>query len=289
MGTCVWQPSFVGNRFGGKLFPIPGIKQKFFISKRYALEILRFGRWVFASQVVYFLSLNFDRLYLAKVIPLEVFGIYGIARSISELLGNLVLRLGNLCFSLTSLHSQRRPAPPCAANLPRFRAKFLLLAAIGFSFFAALADLVIKLLYDERYHTATWMLPVLVMGSWFTMLASVNKSTLLGLGKPSYGAISNSTKLIFLLICLPLSVKIHGLLGGVAIFALADLIRYFPILVGQIRERFSFGVQDLLLTLTVLLLVGFWEWARWALGYGTSFDTLPINLSLLFEVGHRYV
>jgi O-antigen/teichoic acid export membrane protein len=266
----------------GSYLLLPSIRQRFFISKQYALEILHFGKWVFAAQAVYFFSTYFDRLYLAKVVPLEVFGIYGIARSISELLGSLVLRLGNLVLFPYIASQSKTPRADLHAQLAPIRAKFLSLAAIGVSIFVAFADLVIKLLYDERYHAATWMLPVLVIGSWFSILASVNESTLLGLGKPSYGAISNSSKFIFLLIGLPLGVNIYGLLGGVAMFAIADLIRYFPILAGQIRERFSFGVQDLLLTLAVFLLVVLWEWVRWASGFGTSFDTLPINVSLLF-------
>ena len=266
----------------GSYLLIRGIKQRFFISKRYALEILHFGKWVFASQMVYFLSMNFDRLYFAKVIPLGVFGIYGIARSISELLGNLVVRLGNLVLFPYIASQSKMSRSVLRGQLGGIRAKFLLLAAIGFSFFVASADLVIELLYDQRYHAATWMLPVLLIGSWSSILASVNEATLLGLGKPSYSAISNSSKFTFLLISLPLGVKFGGLLGGVAMFALADLIRYFPILIGQIRERFSFGVQDSLLTLAVFLLIGFWEWLRWALGFGTSFDALPVNASLLF-------
>ncbi|WP_426609736.1 oligosaccharide flippase family protein [Bradyrhizobium sp. McL0616] len=266
----------------GSYLLLPGIRQRFFISKQYALEILHFGKWVFAAQAVYFLSTYFDRLYLAKVVPLEVFGIYGIARSISELLGSLVLRLGNLVLFPYIASQSMTPRADLRAHLAPIRTKFLLLAAIGVSIFVAFADLAIKLLYDERYHAATWMLPVLVIGSWFSILASVNESTLLGLGKPSYGAVANTSKFIFLLIGLALGVKFYGLLGGVAVFALADLMRYFPILAGQMRERFSFGVQDMLLTLAVFLLILLWELLRWTSGFGTSFDTLPVNVSLLF-------
>jgi hypothetical protein len=55
---------------------------------------MHFGKWIFVSSMVFFLSTYIDRLYLGKVVPLELLGIYGIARSISDLTGNLVLRLG---------------------------------------------------------------------------------------------------------------------------------------------------------------------------------------------------
>jgi O-antigen/teichoic acid export membrane protein len=266
----------------GSYFLLPDVKQRFLLSKSFLWEILHFGKWIFIAQLVYFLSTNFDRLYLAKVIPLELLGIYGIARSISDLTGGLVLRLANsVLFPFIAAHSQA-PRADLHAQLSPIRSRFLLVAVLGFAVFVATGDLAIKLLYDHRYQAATWMLPVLTIGSWFSILASINEATLLGLGKPSYSAMSNGLKFAFMVVGLPLFTKLHGLLGGVLVITLSDLFRYLPILVGQRRERFSFGMQDLLLTLTVFLLIGFFGWLRWILGYGTSFDTLPINWGASF-------
>jgi O-antigen/teichoic acid export membrane protein len=266
----------------GSYFLLPDVKQRFLLSKSFLWEILHFGKWIFIAQLVYFLSTNFDRLYLAKVIPLELLGIYGIARSISDLTGGLVLRLANsVLFPFIAAHSQA-PRADLHAQLSPIRSRFLLVAVLGFAVFVATGDLAIKLLYDHRYQAATWMLPVLTIGSWFSILASINEATLLGLGKPSYSAMSNGLKFAFMVVGLPLFPKLHGLLGGVLVITLSDLFRYLPILVGQRRERFSFGMQDLLLTLTVFLLIGFFGWLRWILGYGTSFDTLPINWGASF-------
>jgi O-antigen/teichoic acid export membrane protein len=243
---------------------------------------LHFGKWVFASSIVYFLSTNFDRLYLAKVVSLEMLGVYGIARSIAEALSLMVLRLGNqVLFPFIASHSQM-PRSDLREQLSPIRVKFLLLAGFGFSVIAATADLPIKLLYDERYQAANWMLPLLIIGSWFSVLAYVNESTLLGLGKPFYTTISNSLKLAFLLIGMPLSVMFFGLFGAILVFVLSDLFRYFPILIGQRREHFSFGAQDLLVTLATFLLMGLWEWLRWASGFGYSFESLPIEVSSFF-------
>jgi O-antigen/teichoic acid export membrane protein len=213
---------------------------------------------------------------MGKVISLELVGIYGIARSLSDLTGNLVLRLGNaVLFPFIASHSQT-PRAELRDQLAPLRLKFLLLAGLGFSLFVAAADFVIKVLYDERYHAATWMLPVLVLGSWFSTMATLNESTLLGLGKPSYSAISNGSKFVFLMVGLWLGVKFFGILGGVTVVALGNLCGYIPILVGQVRERFSFAMQDFLVTLGMFALVAFWEWVRWVAGFGTSFDSIRV-------------
>jgi O-antigen/teichoic acid export membrane protein len=227
---------------------------------------LSFGKWIFASSVIYFLSSNFDRLYLAKAISLGLLGVFGIARSISELLSNFVGQLGNnVIFPIVASHS----------HIASIRGRFMFAACFGISLLAATADLVIRLLYDQRYQAAGWMLPVLIVGAWFAIMASINESTLLGIGKPQYSSLASSVKFGFLLVGLPWSVARHGILGGVMVVAISDLWRYVPLLIGQVRERFSFGRQDALATLGLFGLIVFWEWLRWSLGFGTSLESFP--------------
>ena len=282
LSPTIWALA-VGGVFGfattmiGSYFLLPDVKQKFQISPQYTSQILHFGKWIFISSILFFLSTNFDRLYLAKVIPLELLGVYGIARTFSEISGQVALRVGNnVLFPYIASHIHV-PRAELRKQLGHLRAKSMLLGAVPFSLFAATADMAIRILYDERYQAAAWILPVLIIGSWFAIMTNVNETTLLGLGKPSYGSISNGSKFVFLLIGLPLGVRIYGLLGGVMVIALADLSRYIPILIGQRRERFSFGMQDLFGTLFVAALIGLWEWLRWASGFGTSFESLPLT------------
>jgi hypothetical protein len=44
-------------------------------------------------------------------------------------------------------------------------------------------------------------------------------------------------------------------------------------------------MQDLLVTLAVFSLIGFWEWLRWVSGFGTSFESLPIEMGSFFGIG----
>ena len=84
LGPGFWRTYHVCGIDDRKLFfCYPIFKQKFYLSRKYVGQILHFGKWIFISSIVYFLSMYIDRLYLAKVVPLELLGIYGIARSIS--------------------------------------------------------------------------------------------------------------------------------------------------------------------------------------------------------------
>jgi O-antigen/teichoic acid export membrane protein len=216
---------------------------------------------------------------------MELLGVYGIARTLADLLSMLVLSLGHtVLFPFISAHAGISRAE-LRAQITTIRAIFLLLAAIGISLFAVIADLIIHVLYDARYQAASWMLPVMIIGSWFSILANLNESTVLGLGRPNYGAIANSLKFAFILVGLPLSVARYGLFGGILAGVLGELCRYVPVLIGQRREHFSFGRQDLLATVTVFLLIILFEWLRSLLGFGTSFDTLPVDVGSYFGNG----
>jgi O-antigen/teichoic acid export membrane protein len=256
----------------GSYFLIPGFRQKFYISREYLRQILHFGTWIFLSSIVYFFSMNFDRLYLAKIIPFELLGVYGIARNVSELLGLLVLRIGNVMIFPLIASLSKMPREALRAKVSLLRLRFLLVAGLGFSVFASTADLIVNFVYDQRYQAAGWMLPILIIGAWVSTLCSVNESALLGLGRPSYGAFANSLKFGYLAVALPLVFAAYGSRGSVLVIAASDIFRYVPIALGQRREHFSFGYQDLIATLFMLGSMGLLEWLRWTWGLGTSFD-----------------
>ena len=66
-----------------------GLHLRFRIHREFAREILHYGKWIFLSSIAFFLSAYYDRLFFAKTVPLSVFGVYGVARSISDLIASL--------------------------------------------------------------------------------------------------------------------------------------------------------------------------------------------------------
>lgn len=258
----------------GSFYLLRDLKVKIQFSKRYGADIFGFGKWIFISSIIYFLSTNFDRLTLGKLIPLELLGVYGIARSMSDLVTQLFLRLCDFVIF---------PLVASAAETSRFvlrkkvvRTRFwvLFLIAFGISVFSATSDVIIKILFDSRYQEAALLLPIFSLGIWFSIVCSLNESTMLGFGKPLYGAMANGLKLVYLIVGLPVSFQYFGIVGVSVLIALGDLWRYPFILAGQVRERFSFWAQDLFLTLGLFVLVGCWEWLRWELGFTSALEGL---------------
>jgi len=263
-----------GARMIVSYFIVPGLQHRLLISKKYTWQIIHFGKWIFVSTIVYFLATNLDRLYLGKVVPLELLGIYGIARTISDVLGAIIVRLGNYVVFPLIAASADMAREQLRVRLRSYRLIFILLAAFGLSIFASFADLLIAVLYDQRYQAASWMLPILILGAWFSTMCSLNESMLLGLGKPLYSAAGNFVKLVWLLVGLPFAYLRFGVAGALVVVAVSDFWRYIPVLIGQIRERFSFGMQDLFATLSMFGFVGLWEWLRISIGFSDSFGNL---------------
>ena len=280
ISRTIWSLVFgvvLGTLFtvAGSYFLQAGLRLRLRIYREFAPDILHFSKWIFLSSVAYFLSTYYDRLFFAKLVPLQILGIYGIARSIADLFWMLASRLGSGVLFPYVASSLGTPRATLRRELSATRFRFIAFGALGVAALATSSDLVIRVLYDRRYHEATWLLPVLVLGSWFSILANVNESALLGLGKPSYGAISNVVKLLFLLVGLPIGFGFNGLLGATVVVALADVPKILALQIGQRRERFSFASQDATATLLMIALVIAFEATRWSFGFGTSFDTLP--------------
>jgi O-antigen/teichoic acid export membrane protein len=227
---------------------IPGTRHRFIVDRESARELLRFGKWVFFSSIVYFFAMNFDRLYFAKEITLAQLGVYGIARNLADVVSQLVLRGSG--FVLYPAVAAAGLAPPeLRQRLLRGRRTLLLAAAVAMAAFAALADIIVGLLYDPRYSQAGVILPVLCVGVWFGILTATNDSILMGLSRPAYPALSNAAKLITYVVGMPLAFHFYGFMGAIIVISLGEIVKYATLWALSHKEHLRFGRDDLMLTL----------------------------------------
>jgi O-antigen/teichoic acid export membrane protein len=240
----------------GSYLTIPGARHRFIIDRESAREIFVFGKWIFLSSIIYFAAMNFDRLYFAKLISLTELGIYSIARSLSDMLSNLVIRSSNMVL-FPSVAAMRTTAPEIRARLLHARRMVLALVAIGLGCFVAMSDAVVNLLYDQRYESAGLILPVLLLGVWLAILCVVNDSLLLGLRKPAYTTSANGAKLATIVVGIPIAFHYGGLLGAVLVLNVGEAVRYVTLWWFGRRAHLGFGRDDLALTILFLIVIPF--------------------------------
>ena len=249
-----------------------GVSNRFAWDKSAFREIVSFGGWIFVSTAMTFLASQADRLILGKLFSFELLGVYTIAvvfadvprQVVSRLSSSVILPLVSRYISLTRAELRTK--------ILQKRWLLLIGSAIILSCLVTVGDLLISTLYDQRYLKASWMLPILSLGIWPSIIFHTINPVLLAIGKPLYGAAGNSIKFLYMVILLPSFFSFMGVLGVIIVIAFNDLPSYGSVAYGIRRERISVLAQDLFAT---IFFVGFIILAcsvRYFLGYGLPLD-----------------
>ncbi|MDY6939163.1 MAG: oligosaccharide flippase family protein [Cyanobacteriota bacterium] len=233
-----------------------------------ARELFSFGRWIFFSTALTFLSSQFDSFMLPKLTSFELLGIYTVAFTFADIPRMVVKSLSSkVIFPIIS----RRAGLPRSALRQKILTKrwILLVAMVGIlTVLAGFGDFIVLKLYDERYAQASWMLPLLALGVWPAVLQQTNGPALMALGKSNYVALGNLFRFLFMAVGLPLGFNIGGIFGLVLVVTLNDLPSYFVFNYGLEREGLSGLKQDLQATLLLVGSVSFVVMGRYFLGWG---------------------
>ena len=259
---------------------IPGIRHRFFIDGEIAKTVIHFGKWIFLSSIIYFLAMNFDRLYFAKQITLADLGVYSIARSLSEMVNSFTVKSSNVVLFPT-VAGWQLPEAEVRRKILRGRRMVLLLAAVGLAGLVAVSDQIIGILYDQRYAGAAVVLPILLLGAWFSLLCTVNDSILLGTGRPAFPALSSGAKLAFYGLAIPLAFHFYGFQVAVLVLSAGEIVRYVTLWAFSRRQHLGFGRDDLTLTLIFLGAVLVFREALALIGLTGGLESLFPLLKLL--------
>ncbi len=231
----------------------PRIRPKLVLERAAAYEIVHFGKWIFLSTAIYFAATSTDRFFFVAALPLAMAGIFGIARSISELFGQLANTAGNyLIFPKLAALADKRSEH--SASLRKRRFQILLLVAAAMAGALAVSDQFILLVYDSRYHLAAFILPLLMTGTWFGVLATFGNSMLMGCGRPAPGAWSNAAKFVTMLVLLPLAMAHGTLFEALLVLTVAEVIRWLVLAPWLRQEGLATIGDDLALTALFLVL-----------------------------------
>jgi len=140
---------------------LPGISNKFHWNSRAFQEIIGFGKWVFVSSIFGFLLMNGDRLLLGGLVSTETLGIFSIALLMVNALQSGFSKISStVVFPAFSIkHRDRKSELRNVYYKFRFIQDTALSILVGFLFVSG--NLIIDLLYDDRYSGAGPMLQIL--------------------------------------------------------------------------------------------------------------------------------
>ncbi len=154
---------------GLKLFAshllLEGERNRFHWDKSALGEIQRYGRWIFLSTAIGYLALQGDRLALGKVLSVKFLGVYTVALTFAQL-PTEVIRQAAAKVLFPSYSELMRTAPEKLYGTVRRSRMFLVAVTwLGCFLLMGLGARLIDFLYDNRYSEASWMLPVLAIGT----------------------------------------------------------------------------------------------------------------------------
>lgn len=253
-------------------YALPDAAQRPRLDRQVVRRIVDFGKWIAVTSLVMYAATNLDRLYLGRVVPLALLGIYGIARAIAELPTTLARRMSyQIIFPALAAAAKGGgdDRAGAMAAIGRSRGPFVLAAAAGLALAASVADLLIGAIYDPRYAGAGWMLAVLLGGAVFAVLSNLNEALLLSAGRPLFSSIANLLRLATLAILLPTGFALTGFAGAVAAVAVTELCQYGYIAIGLRAVGMHFRRQDALAIGLAVALFVLVVALRWQFGLGS--------------------
>lgn len=262
-------------RMVGSFWLIPEYSNRFTWDQDAVKQIISFGRWIFLATAVTFLNEQADRLILAKLLSFQTLGVYTIAYTLAAIPREIVKQLSYKVIFPTISNHLDLPRSTLRAKILRQRRQILFGFALLLAALVTVGDLVIAVLYDERYAQATWMMPILSCGIWFSVLFYTMSPALIAIGKPLYAAQSNFAGFLIIGLGLPLAFFRFGVLGAIVAIALSDMPLYFVNLYGLWREKLYTFAQDIQSTAFFIAVLALFLIIRNYLGYG-----LPIHAIL---------
>ncbi|UJR82699.1 Hypothetical protein I5071_47640 [Sandaracinus amylolyticus] len=249
-----------------------------------AKELVRFGRWVFLSTLLTFLTGYADRWIFGTMIPLAVLGLYG----------NAVV-LASLPMEALS-HVSRQVVFPLYARVvhagddlrPVFRRARLPIQIVGGWALCGLiagGPTAMRLLWEESWWGSGWMIQILAASSWFLVCEATNGAAMLARGEPQWVAAGSLAKLAAMIVLIPVGYAIAGFPGALVAFAGTEIFRYAISLWGVSRVGLDAKGLDALLTLVIGVVgVVVWQVAErlreWGVAVGIEAAVVAILVTL---------
>jgi O-antigen/teichoic acid export membrane protein len=227
---------------------IPGIRNSFCWDRESLHGLVHFGKWILLSTAFYFFASQADRLILGRLISFSMLGVYGIAYSVSDIpraVINAFAQKVGYPFIARLVHL---PIAEFRRVFLLYRFRTLLAGAAMLCLMVHLGGFLVTRMYDRRYHAASWMVPILALGLWHTLMYATTMPALFSLGKSQYSAFGNALYCVAVVTAIPVAFHFFGIFGAVIAVAAGDLPLYIVTVTGASREGISTWRQDLLAT-----------------------------------------
>jgi O-antigen/teichoic acid export membrane protein len=229
---------------------LPGIKNRPAWEAEARASLFGFGRWIFVSTAITYLSGQSDRLVLGKLISTESLGIYATAATLAALPSQVVNQLSGRVFYPAVARMMAGERGDLTA-IRDARARLLLLAAPFFGLGIALVGPIASILYDRRYDGVGVIATALSIATWLNAVSLSYGVVLLAAGHPKFISFGTAAKTaLFAALVWPITRR-FGVTGAALLMSGAELAVTAIAFVGCRPLRVTTPGSDLVASLVV--------------------------------------
>jgi len=245
-------------------FALHSYRPRFRFNITQAKELTAYGKWIFASSVLWFLVLQGDDLFVGKFMGIAAAGFYQMAFKLSNLpateISNLVARVTFPAYSLIQ-HQHARMSEAFLKTI-KFVSVFTFPVTGGIIIWAPEGT---RLLLGNRWLAIIGVVQVLAISGLFRALTVTTGSVFLSLGRPSLDTKWQSVRLsVMVVLIYPLTMH-FGLSGAAYCVTLSmivtfsgccfDVLRLLPIGLTRLLAALCFPLFNTMLTVAVVYTV----------------------------------
>lgn len=234
---------------------VPGTRNRFHLDRSALDEIVHFGKWIFLGTAAFFFASQADRLVLGRLVSLTTLGVYSVAFQISDIPRAVINAFSTKIGLPFASKLNHLPMDDFRTRYLLYRRYVLLAGAVLLSTMVVWGGWVITKVYPARFQDASWMIPILALGLWHTLLYNTTAPALLARGVATYNAGGNALYAGTMLLGIPLAFHAFGIKGAIVAIAGGDLPLYCVTQAGAVRHGLKPLGQDALLTLAYLVLL----------------------------------
>lgn len=216
---------------------LPGHRHRLSMDREYAKSLINFGRWILLSTVVTYLGGEGLKAIQGGLLSPAQFGVLAIAYTIAGIPNDLAQKLAG-SLGLPVLAEAYRRAPESAHKiLHQLRQRTLFIALALFAAVACVAEPLISLMYDPRYHAAGSYLLALSIAYALAAVSNGYSSAFLAIGSSSNYFIAMSGATVLRIVFVVAGFEFNGIMGMLYAIGLANFVLLF--LVGGIAYRLN--------------------------------------------------
>jgi O-antigen/teichoic acid export membrane protein len=223
----------------------PEIRHRFAWDRSAAYELWHFGRWIFVSTLLTYLSQQVDKILLGRLMPIGILGIYSISYNLARLPMDIASSLmGSILYPAVS-EIVRTDRQALQAKLTEARGVILAASQFGIVGVILVSPWFFKYLYDDRYLEAAHFAPLLATAVWFSILHACIYPVLVALGDIRSLAWSNLVKFLSTAAGCLLGHHYFGMPGFIMGNGVGCLVGYLFVARTLARHQVSVIGQDL--------------------------------------------